>query len=108
MKTTTITTEEIKIINNQNESNLGFKNGMLGKFACKKQANIEKGKGKKKQIKKPKILIFSKQGLMDKKQRKNGVLKGKTKGKQEKKIELEEKKDFKDRPFGDTKKEKIL
>ena len=32
---------------NKNESNLGFKNGMLGKFVWEKQANIKKGKGKK-------------------------------------------------------------
>ena len=31
----------------KHESNLGFKNGMLGKFVWKKQANIRKGKGKK-------------------------------------------------------------
>ena len=31
--------------------------------------------------------MFSKKGLMDKKQRKDGVLKGKTKGKPEKKTE---------------------
>ena len=35
-------------------------------------------------------------------------MKGKTKGKPEKKTEWEEKKDFKDRPFGDTKKKKDL
>ena len=45
---------------------MGFKNGMLGKFVRKKQANIEKGKGKKNKIKKPNILMFSKKGLMDK------------------------------------------
>ena len=37
--------------NNQNESNLGFKNGMLGKFVRKKETNIRKGKGKKKEYK---------------------------------------------------------
>ena len=31
--------------------------------------------------------MFSKKGLMDKKQRKNGILKGKTKGKTKKKTE---------------------
>ena len=71
------------------------------KFVWKKQANIKKGNGKKK---KDKGTMFSKKGLMDKKQRKNEVFKGKTKGKSEKKTEYEEKKDFKDRPFGDTKK----
>ena len=35
----------------KNESNLGLKKGMLGKFVSKKQANIRKGKGKKKKIK---------------------------------------------------------
>ena len=62
---------------------MGFKNGMLGKFVSKKQANIRKRKGKKSKTKKknPKIMC-SKKGLMDKKQRKNGILKGKTKGKQ--------------------------
>ena len=60
-------------------------------------------KARKGKIKKPKLFMFSTKGLMDKKQRKNEVLKGKTKGKPEKKTEWEEKKDFKDRPFGDTK-----
>ena len=62
---------------------------------------LRKEKARKRKIKKTKILMFSKQGLMDKKQRKNRVLKGKTKGKPEKKIKQE---DFFDRPFGDTKK----
>ena len=43
------------------ESNLGFKNGMLGKFAWKKQANIKKGKGRKKKDKETKnINVFQK------------------------------------------------
>ena len=41
---------------------------MLGKFVSNKQANINKEKGKKKP-KKPQRAIFSKKGLMDKKQR---------------------------------------
>ena len=46
----------------KNESNLGFKWEMLGKFVSKKQANINKGKGnkKKKDRRHPKI-YFSKQ-----------------------------------------------
>ena len=68
----------------QNGSNLGFKNGMLGKFVRMKQANARKGKGKTK-IKETNNIMFSKKALMDKKQRKNGVLKGKTKGKPAKK-----------------------
>ena len=59
--------QQKKSINNQNKSNLGFKNGMLGKFVWKKQANIKKGKARKRKIKKPKILIFY--NKMDKKQR---------------------------------------
>ena len=45
MKTNTKTTKEkhAKI-----ESNLGFKNGMLGKFGSMKQANTNKGKGNQK------------------------------------------------------------
>ena len=50
--------QQKKYINNQNESNLGFKNRMLGKFVWKKQANIKKGKARNRKIKKPKILIF--------------------------------------------------
>ena len=67
---------------------MGFKNGMLGKFVWKKQANIKKGKARKRKIKKPKILVFYKKGPMDKKQKdKNWVFKGKTKEKPEKKTE---------------------
>ena len=43
MKTKTRTTEEKKETA-KNESNLGFKKGMLGKFVSNKQANIRKGK----------------------------------------------------------------
>ena len=43
---------------------------------------------------------------MDKKQRKKGILKGKTKGTPKKKTEQEENNDFKDRPFGGTMKKK--
>ena len=54
------TTEEI---NKQPKwKQFGFKNGMLGKFVWKKQANIKKGKGRKRKIKKPQILMFSKKG----------------------------------------------
>ena len=70
----------------KNESNLGFKNGMLGKFVWKKNANIKKGKGKKKKDKETKnINVFQKE--VDGQKAKNGVLKGKTKGKPEKKTE---------------------
>ena len=40
-------------------------------------------------------------GLMDKKQRKNGILKGKKKGKPGKETEKEEKKHFKTGPLGE-------
>ena len=43
MKTKTRTTEEKKETA-KNESNLGFKKGMLGKLVSNKQANIRKGK----------------------------------------------------------------
>ena len=49
MKTKTKTTEDKEIA--KNESNLGFKKGMLGKFVSKKQANIRKGQGKRKKNK---------------------------------------------------------
>ena len=40
---------------------MGFKNGMLGKFVWKKQANIKKGKGKRKKDKETKnINVFQK------------------------------------------------
>ena len=45
MKTKTTTTEEKQIA--KNESNLGFKKGMLGMFVTNRQANIKKRKGKK-------------------------------------------------------------
>ena len=72
MKTKIKTTEKKETA--KNESNLDFKKGILGKFVSKKQANRKQ--------KKPKNMIFSNKGLTDKKQRKNGILKGKTKGKQ--------------------------
>ena len=66
----------------KNESNLGFKNGMLGKFVWKKQANIKKGKGKKKKDKETKKYQCFPKGVDGQKaEKKNGVLKGKTKGK---------------------------
>ena len=40
----------------KNESNLGFKKGMLGKFVSNKQANIRKGKGKQKKKNKQSLL----------------------------------------------------
>ena len=64
---------------------------MLGKFVSNKQTNIGKGKGKQKKQKKPHN-ESSPKGLMDKKQKKHGFLKGMTKVK---KIKLEEKKQFK-------------
>ena len=71
----------------KNESNLGFKNGMLGKFVWKKQANIKKGKGKKNRDKEtPNVNVFHK-GVDGQKAKKTGFLKGKTKGKPEKKTE---------------------
>ena len=50
MKTKTRTTEEEKETA-KNESDLGFKKGMLGKHVSNKQANIRKGKGKQKKYK---------------------------------------------------------
>ena len=67
-----------------------------------KQANIKKGKGKEKKDKETKKMNVFQKWVDGQKAKKNGVLKGKTKGKPENKTELEEKKDFKDRPFGDT------
>ena len=70
----------------KNERKLDFKKGMLGKFVSKKQANIEKGKGKKERHKKPSQNIFSKKGLDGQRaMKKYASLKGKTKGKQGKK-----------------------
>ena len=60
MKAKTRTTEEK--INSQNESNVGFKKGMLGNFVSNKQANIRKGKGKQKKQKKPHKESFLKRG----------------------------------------------
>ena len=49
MKTKTKTTTEQEPA--KSESNLDLKKGMLGKFVSNKQANIRKGKGKKKKPK---------------------------------------------------------
>ena len=104
MKTKTITTEEKTT---KNESNLGFKKGMLGKCVSKEQANIRKGTGKRKKDKRnPKTRIFPKRELMDKKQRKMEFWKGRQR-KTKIKTELEEKKDFKDKPFGGIKLKKL-
>ena len=85
-----------------------FQKGDVRKICLKEQANIKKGRGKKKKDQETKTInVFPKRGFMDKKQRKNGVLKGKTKGKPEKKTEQEEKKDFKDRPSGTQKRKKL-
>ena len=59
MKIETNTTKEKKTT--QNKSNLGFREGMLGTFVSNKQANIRKGKGKKKTQEANKIM-FSKKG----------------------------------------------
>ena len=62
-----------------NSSNLVLKKGMLGKFVSQKLANYKKGKAKSK---KPKKMMFFKQGLTDKKaKKKDELLKWKTKGK---------------------------
>ena len=90
----------------KHESNLGFKNEMLGKFAWKKQANTEEGKGKKKKDKETKHINVFQTGVDGQKAKKNGVLKRKTKGKPEKTIKMED--FFLDRPFGDTKKKNTL
>ena len=67
---------------------MGFKNGMLGKFVWKKQANIKKGKGKKKKDKETKNMNVLQKGVDGQKGKENnGGLKGKTKGKPEKKTE---------------------
>ena len=59
MRTKTKTTEYIN--KHPNESNLDFKNGMLGQFVWKKQAHIKKGKDKKKKDKETKIInVFQK------------------------------------------------
>ena len=74
---------------------------MLGKFVSKKQANINKGKGKK--IIQTKY-DFARRGWWIKSTNFEREDKKKTK----EKTEWEEEKDFKDRPFGGTKEEKPL
>ena len=82
----TKTTEAKKTTNN--ESNLGFKKGMLGKSVSKEQANIRKGKGDKKKNKstppKKRNNVFQKGVDGQKEKNNNGILKGTTKGKQKK------------------------
>ena len=62
-------------------SKMGCQESLFGK----NKPPLRKEMARKRKINKPKILMFSKKGLMDKKQRNNGVLKGNTKGKSEKK-----------------------
>ena len=52
----------------KNESNSGFKKGMLGKFVSKKQANISQGNGKQRKIEENQQKGLLK-GVDDKKQR---------------------------------------
>ena len=78
MKTKTRATEEIKETA-KNESNLGLKKGMLGKFVQTNKQTLGKEKASKRKIKETPQRVFSRKGLTDKKQRKNGSLEGKTK-----------------------------
>ena len=81
-----------------------LKRGCWESLFQRNKQTLGKGKARKRNIKETQNNnVFEKKGLMDKKQRKNGSLKGKTKGEPKKKTEQEEKKDFKDRPFGGTK-----
>ena len=64
MKTQTTTRKNAK-----NKSNLGFKKGMLGSLFQREKQTLRKEKARKRKRKKPKILMFSKKGLMAKKQR---------------------------------------
>ena len=60
---------------------MDFKKGMLGKFVSK---TLGKEKASKRKRKETPQRVFCKKGLMDKKQIKNGFLKGKTKAKKTK------------------------
>ena len=75
-------------------------------FQTKKQT-LRKEKTKTMTEETPTKNLFQK-GLMDKKQRKNGILKGKTKGKPGKKTEKEEKKHFKTGLLGEHNRQKNL
>ena len=61
----------------KNESNLGFKKGVLESMFQMNKQTLGKEKASKRKTKETPQRVFSKKGLMDKKQRKNGFLKGK-------------------------------
>ena len=80
MTTKTITTTEKEPA--KNESNQGLKRRMLGKFVSKKQANIRKGKGKKRKIKETQNNnVFEKRGWWTKNKETMEFWKGRQKGK---------------------------
>ena len=78
---------------------------MLGSLFQRKKQTLRKDKTKMKDRRKTTKNLSTK-GLMDKKQRKNGILKGKTKGKQGKKTEKEEKRHFKTGLLGEQNRQK--
>ena len=75
------TTEEKR--NSQKWKQLGFQKGDVRKVCFKERANIRREEARKRKTKETHQRVFSKKGLMDKKLRKNGILKGKTKGKRQ-------------------------
>ena len=86
--------------NAKNKNNVGFKEGMLGNLSEKTSKHEQRQRQQKKQ--KKQNTIFFKKGLMDKSQRKiwNFEREDKSKARKQNRIK---KKDFKDRPLGDTK-----
>ena len=89
------------------ESNLGFKNGMLGKFVWKKQANIKKGKGRKKKDKETQNSNVFQKGV-DGQKAKNEFWKGTQKENQKRKQNRKKRRILKTGLSGTQKRKKTL
>ena len=87
------------------KSDLGFNKRMLGSLFQIKKQTLRNERQKRKTEETPSKNLFQK-GVDGQKQRKNGILKGKTKGKQGKKTEKEEKKQFKTGLLGEQNRNK--
>ena len=84
-----------------NQSNSGFKKGLLVILFQRNRQTLTKEKAKKKDRRKSKV--FSKGANGQKTKTKDGILKGKTKGKTRKQNTIGKKKDLKDKPLGELK-----
>ena len=101
--------------NRRKQQTTKMKAPWVSKMGCweslfeRNKQTLRKEKARKRKIKKPNILMFSKKRVDGQKAKKtNGVLKGKTKGKPEKKTEKEEIRIKKQAFFGTQKRKKTL